>query len=99
MTIGAADLAGPDELVEGQPGPRPLAVAEPADPGRQALERHALLGHRDPAPQAGVVGEELEDGLGRSARMSAGSPDSATQRNGPRPSQNCGRMNAGTKPG
>ena len=27
--------------------------------------------------------------------MSAGSPDSATQRNGPRPSQNCGRMKAG----
>ena len=27
--------------------------------------------------------------------MSAGSPDSAAQRNGPRPSQNCGRMNAG----
>ena len=32
-------------------------------------------------------------------RMSAGSPDSATQRKGPRPSQNWGRMNAGTKPG
>ena len=26
------------------------------------------------------------------AAMSAGSPDSATQRNGPRPSQNSGRM-------
>ena len=26
--------------------------------------------------------------------MSAGSPDRAAQRNGPRPSQNCGRMNA-----
>ena len=33
------------------------------------------------------------------ARMSAGSPESATQRNGPRPVQNCGRMYAGTKPG
>ncbi len=32
-------------------------------------------------------------------RMSAGSPDSATQRKGPLPSQNSGRMNAGTKPG
>jgi hypothetical protein len=31
--------------------------------------------------------------------MSAGSPESATQRNGPRPVQNCGRMYAGTNPG
>ena len=31
--------------------------------------------------------------------MSSGSPDSATQRNGPLPSQNSGRMYAGTKPG
>ena len=31
--------------------------------------------------------------------MSAGSPDSATQRNGPFPSQNSGRMYSGTKPG
>ena len=72
MTIGAADLAGPDQLVEGQPGLRPLAVAEPADPGGQALERDALLGHRDPAVEAGVVGEQLEDGLGRSARCRPG---------------------------
>src|ERR1700689_4372925 len=33
------------------------------------------------------------------AAMSAGSPDSATQRNGPRPSQNNGRTYAGTNPG
>ena len=32
-------------------------------------------------------------------RMSSGSPDSATQRNGPLPSQKSGRMKAGTKPG
>ena len=70
-----ADLAGPDQLVEGQPGLRPLAVAEPADPGGQALERDARLGHRDPAREAGIVGEELEDGaigprdVGRIARQ------------------------------
>ena len=33
------------------------------------------------------------------AAMSAGSPDSAAQRNGPLPSQKSGRMYAGTKPG
>ena len=33
------------------------------------------------------------------AAMSAGSPDSAAHRNGPLPSQNSGRMYAGTKPG
>ncbi len=31
--------------------------------------------------------------------MSSGSPESATQRNGPLPSQKSGRMYAGTKPG
>src|SRR5205814_341492 len=31
--------------------------------------------------------------------MSSGSPDRATQRNGPLPSQNSGRMYSGTKPG
>ena len=33
------------------------------------------------------------------AWMSLASPESATQRNGPLPSQNSGRMYAGTKPG
>ena len=54
-------LARPDELVERQPGPRPLAVAEPADPRRQSLERDALLGERDPACERRVAGEQLED--------------------------------------
>src|SRR6187401_1145664 len=59
---GRADLTAGDEVVERQAGLRPLAVAEPADPGGEALERHTLLGHRDPAMEPGVVGEELEDG-------------------------------------
>src|ERR1039458_9024585 len=33
------------------------------------------------------------------AAMSDGSPESATQRNGPRPSQKSGRMYSGAKPG
>ena len=61
MTIGARDLAAGDEVVERQPGPRSLPVAEPADPRREPLERHLGLGHRDPAPEPGIVGEELED--------------------------------------
>ena len=81
----------PDQLVERQAGPVPFAMAQPADPGRQALERHARLGHPDPALERRVLRKELEDGLVR-PRMSAGSPDRAAQRKGPRPSQNCGRM-------
>ncbi len=44
-------------------GPRSLAVAQPADPRREALERDPRLGHRDPAVETGIVGEELEDRL------------------------------------
>src|SRR3954464_5091050 len=36
--------------VERPPGGVALAVAEPADPRRQPLERDALLGELDPAP-------------------------------------------------
>src|SRR6476620_11410894 len=50
------------QLVEREPRLRPLAVAEPADARRQALEWHALLGEGDPAGEGRVAGEELEDG-------------------------------------
>ena len=43
------DLAGGDHLVEAQPGEMALAVAEPADPRRQALEVHPLGRQLDPA--------------------------------------------------
>ena len=49
-------------LVDAQPCLRALAVAEPADPGRQALERHLLLGQAQPSGQAGIFGEELHQG-------------------------------------
>ena len=58
-------LAGSDQLIERRPGARPLAIAEPADPCRQSLEGHPLLGHGDPAMQSGIVREELQDGLVR----------------------------------
>ncbi len=57
-----ADLAGCDQPVELQAGLRPLAVAEPADPGRQALEGDLLLRHPEPALEPGVIGEELHQG-------------------------------------
>jgi hypothetical protein len=57
--------ARPDELVERESGFRALAVPEPADPGRQPLERHLLLGHPEPAVERGLVGEELDERLVR----------------------------------
>ncbi len=68
-------LAAADHLVEAQPETVTLAVAEPADPRRQPLERHPLAGQRDPAVQRLVVGELLEHGavgrgdVGRVARQ------------------------------
>ena len=93
------DDAAADELVERQAEPRALAVAEPEDARRQALERDALARQPNPAAQRLVVGEHLERERDRSRAMSAGSPESAAQRNGPLPSQNSGRMYSGTKPG
>src|SRR5882672_6689274 len=46
--------------VEAQAEPMPLAVAEPADARREALEAHVLLRERDPALEPGVVRELLE---------------------------------------
>src|SRR6185436_14559576 len=54
-------LAGPDELVEREANLGPVAVAEPADPGRETLEFHPLLGELDPPPEIGIVLHDLED--------------------------------------
>ena len=40
-------------------GPGAIAVAEPADPRRQPLDRHLLGGQAQPALEALVVGKEL----------------------------------------
>ena len=67
-------LAAADEVVEDQPGLGTVAVAEPADPRRQALERDPLGREVQPPLQQGVVGERLEQGavdagdVGRIAR-------------------------------
>src|SRR5690625_5075477 len=58
---GCAHLTARYEIVERDPEPRPLALAEPADPGREPLEGNPLLRHRDPAPEVLILGEEFED--------------------------------------
>ncbi|GAA3678162.1 hypothetical protein GCM10022203_09960 [Micrococcus yunnanensis] len=57
------DLALGHELVEEQAGLVALAVAQPADAGRQALELHELGGAVEPAVQVLVLGEQLLQGL------------------------------------
>ena len=63
ITIGAFTLPVAHQLVEHQPRLGALAVAEPADARRQALERDALARQADPALQRRVVREQLEDRL------------------------------------
>ena len=72
ITIGAVTSPLATSSLNAQPACGALAVAEPADPRRQALERDALLGHRDPALQPLVVGEQLERRRGRSPRCRPG---------------------------
>ena len=69
-----------------------LAVAEPADPGRQALEGDLLLRGRGSSGAGGSLSGNRSRTARSVAAMSAGSPESAAQRNGPLPSQNSGRM-------
>ena len=63
MTIGALTSPERDQVVERQPGLVALAVAEPADPGRQPLERDPLLRAAHPLLQPVVVGEQVHHGL------------------------------------
>ena len=79
------DLAGRDELVEAQAGEVALAVAEPADPRRQPLERDALARQLDPAPDVLLVAEQVEDRAGRSPRCRPGRPTARPSGTGPCP--------------
>ena len=88
----APDRARPDELVDREPGARTVAVAEPADPGRKTLERDSPGRQLEPAAEEHVVREELAPARRSIASMSAGSPESAAQRNGPTPRQKSGRI-------
>ena len=60
MTIGAETSPRRHHLVEPQTEGMALPVAEPANPCREALERHPLTGQGDPAVQRLVAGELLE---------------------------------------
>ena len=57
------DLAAPDELVDRETGLRAVAVAEPADPGRQPLERDPLGSELEPSLQERVVREQLPQAI------------------------------------
>ena len=61
MTTGALTSPERDELVDREAGARAVAEAEPADPGRQALEGDALGSELEPALEQRVVGEELAE--------------------------------------
>ena len=53
------DLAAADELVDREARLRAVAVAEPADPGGQPLERHPLGRQLEPPLQEWIVREQL----------------------------------------
>ncbi len=89
---GRRHRPGADELVDREARLGPVAVAEPADAGRQALERDPLRCELEPALEERVVGEQLLQLASSIAAMSAGSPDSTAQRNGPIPRQKSGRI-------
>src|SRR4029077_7499535 len=55
-------FAGLHHLVETQADLRALAVAKPADAGRQALELDALARQPQPAMEVLVIGKRLHDG-------------------------------------
>ena len=55
------DLTGANELVDRQSRPRAIPVAEPADPGGQALERHAIRRELEPPLQERIVREEVAE--------------------------------------
>jgi hypothetical protein len=85
------ELTRRDHLVEAQPGHVALAVAEPADARRQALEETRSCARA--IQRAMCSWSPNKSRMAASVRaMSSGSPESATHRNGPLPSQNKGRM-------
>ena len=63
ITTGALTRPLRDELVDREPGPRAVAVAEPADPRGQALEGDPPGSQLEPALEQRIVREELAERL------------------------------------
>ena len=85
MTIGALSSPRAHHLVEAQPEPVALAVAEPADPRRQALERDPLAA---PARSSGAAGRRRgtpRARRGRWRRCRPGRPTARPSGTGPCP--------------
>ena len=95
ITTGAFTAPAADELVDREPRLRAVAVAEPADPRGQALERDPLGRKLEPALEERVVREELAQDLRRSPRCRPG-----RRRARPTGTARCrGRRAAGYRPG
>ncbi len=92
ITIGAFSSPRFTISLKARPARVALAEADPADARRQALERDPL---GRPCRASGAGGGRPGNSSFSFASvfaMSSGSPLSATQRNGPLPRQNSGRM-------
>ena len=63
MTIGALILPEATRSLKAKPGLVPLAVAEPADPGRQPLEADLVASAPQPLLQPVIVAEEIHHRL------------------------------------
>ncbi len=98
MTIGAFN--SPLATISLNASPARWRSPSPSQQMRAGNPWNAM---RSPARSSQRASDALSGKSSRTLRsvfaMSSGSPDSATQRNGPLPSQNSGRMYAGTKPG
>ena len=92
MTIGAFTSPFATSSLRATPDLRALAVAEPADARRQPLELDALPRHASIQRRRCSSSGKSSSTSSSVRAMSAGSPESATQRNGPLPSQKSGRM-------
>ena len=90
MTIGADSSPVRTISLKRRPSRCALAVAEPADPRRQALEGDPLAGQPDPAGQALVVGELLAARRGRWPRCRPGRRTAPPSGTGPCPRRTAG---------
>ena len=92
-------LAGAHHRVEAQAEPVALAVAEPADARRQALEGDPLAGGLDPAARAARRRGTPRARRGRSRRCPPGRPTARPSGTGPCPRRTAAARRRGRSPG